>query len=95
MPDLCKNLQQECSPIAMILPDQKIKTICKPKFTDTSKLHLNKPNTDFMKKSFSYIGQRLHGTSLPCDVVSVHESLSVARFKNLINNYFKNLEDCN
>jgi hypothetical protein len=33
--------------------------------------------------------------NLPCDAVSDYESLSTTRFKNLINNYFKNLEDCN
>jgi hypothetical protein len=58
------------------------------------KLHLNKPNTDFMKKSFSYRAA-FAWNNLPCDVVSDYESLSPTRFKNLINNYFKNLEDCN
>ena len=58
------------------------------------KLHLNKPNTDFMKKSFSYRAA-LACKNLPCDVVS-DEALSIARFKNLIiNNYFKILEDGN
>ena len=58
------------------------------------KLHLNKPNTDFMKKFFSYRAA-FAWNNLPCDVVSDYESLSTTRFKNLINNYFKNLEDCN
>ena len=58
------------------------------------KLHSNKPNTDFMKKSFSYRAA-FAWNNLPCDVVSDYESLSIARFKNLINNYFKILEDGN
>jgi hypothetical protein len=58
------------------------------------KQHLNKSNTDFMKKSFSYRAA-FAWNNLPCDVVSDYESLSTTRFKNLINNYFKNLEDCN
>ena len=58
------------------------------------KLHLNKPNTDIMKKSFSYRAA-FAWNNLPCDVVSDYESLFIARFKNLINNYFKILEDGN
>ena len=58
------------------------------------KLHLDKPNTDFMKKSFAYRAA-FEWNNFPCDVVSDYESLSTTRFKNLINNYFKNLEDCN
>ena len=58
------------------------------------KLHLNKPNTDSMKKSFSYRAA-FAWKNLPCDVVSDYESLSIGRFKNLINTYFKILEDGN
>ena len=58
------------------------------------KFHLNKPNTDFMKKSFSWRAA-FAWNNLPWDVVSDYESLSIARFKNLINNCFKILEDGN
>jgi hypothetical protein len=51
--------------------------------SNNRKLHLNKPNTDFMKKSFSYRAA-FAWNNLPCDVVSDYESLSTTRFKNLI-----------
>jgi hypothetical protein len=47
-----------------------------------------------MKKSFSY-RVAFAWNNLLCDAVSDYESLSIAKSKNLINNYFKNLEDCN
>ena len=44
----------------------------------------------------THIGQRLHGTIyLVMQFLIMHESLSIASFKNLINNYFKILEDGN
>lgn len=56
------------------------------------KLYLNKPNTDFMKKSFSYRAA-FAWNNLPSDVVTEYESRSVGNFKNLINKHFEDLEN--
>ena len=54
------------------------------------KLHLDKPNTDFMKKSFSYRGASAWN-NLPNDITAGHAQLSRNSFKNLLNGYFGNL----
>ena len=47
------------------------------------KLHLNKPNTNFKKNSFSYRG---------AEIVDVYDQLSLYSFKTLINHHYKDLE---
>ena len=54
------------------------------------KLHLGKPNTDFMKKSFSYRGASAWN-DLPNNVVNGYNELSIRSFKTLINNHFNAL----
>ena len=51
------------------------------------KLYLRKPNTDFMKKSFSYRGASAWN-NLPNNVVNCYNELSIRSFKTLINNHF-------
>ena len=54
------------------------------------KLHTEKPNTNFLKKSFSYRGAvSWNSTS---KIVDVHDQLSLPSFKTLINHYYKDLE---
>ena len=55
------------------------------------KLHTEKPNTNFLKKSFSYRGA-VSWNSLPGEIVDVHDQLSLSSFKTLINHYYKDLE---
>ena len=55
------------------------------------KLNVNKPNTDFMKKTFSYRAASAW-SNFPSDVVNEYESSSFEKFKNLINNHFEGLE---
>jgi hypothetical protein len=50
-----------------------------------------KPNTDFMKKSFSYRGASAWN-DLPNNVVNGYNELSIRSFKTLINNHFNALE---
>ena len=59
-----------------------------------AKTSFNKPNTDFMKKSFSY-RSAVTWNKLPRDIVSEYQTLSTTRFKNLIDHYFQNLENSN
>ena len=47
------------------------------------KLYLKKPNTDFMKKSFSYRGA-MAWNNLSYDVVNRYEQLSAKSFKKII-----------
>ncbi len=55
------------------------------------KLHLNKPNTNFTKNSFSYRGA-VSWNSLPAEIVDVYDQLSLYSFKTLINHHYKDLE---
>ena len=55
------------------------------------KLHTEKPNTNFLKKSFSYRGA-VSWNSLPSEIVDVHDQLSLSSFKTLINHHYKDLE---
>jgi hypothetical protein len=55
------------------------------------KLFLNKPNTTFMKNSFSYRGA-VSWNSLPAEIVDVYDQLSLYSFKTLINHHYKDLE---
>ena len=54
-------------------------------------LHTEKPNTNFLKKSFSYRGA-VSWNSLPSEIVDVHDQLSLSSFKTLINHYYKDFE---
>jgi hypothetical protein len=62
-----------------------------PLRSNNCKLYLEKPKTDFMKKSFSYRGSA-SWNNLPNDVANNYKELSISNFKTLINNYFTNLE---
>ena len=48
--------------------------------------HLNKPNTNFMKNSFSYRGA-VSWNSLPAEIADVYDQLSLYSFKTLINHH--------
>ena len=61
------------------------------KINNDREVTFNKPNTDFMKKSFSYRAASAWN-NLPSDVVNEYESLSFEKFKNLMNNHFEGLE---
>ena len=49
------------------------------------KLHLSKPNTNFLKKSFSYRAA-VSWNKLPNEILEEHEHLSLNQFKTLIKN---------
>ena len=49
------------------------------------KLHLSKPNTNFLKKSFSYRAA-VSWNKLPNEILEEHEHLSLNQFKRLIKN---------
>ena len=49
------------------------------------KLYLNKPNTNFLKNSFSYRGA-VSWNSLPAEIVDVYDQLSLSSFKTLTRN---------
>ena len=49
------------------------------------KLHLPKPNTNFLKKSFSYRAA-VSWNKLPNEILEEHEHLSLNQFKRLIKN---------
>ena len=59
--------------------------------TNDRKLHTEKPNTNFLKKSFSYRGA-VFWNSLPSGIVDVYDQLSLPSFKTLINHYYKDLK---
>ena len=54
------------------------------------KLYLNKPKTNYLKKSFSYRGA-VSWNDLPTEVVDGYDQLSICSFKTLIKNYYNNL----
>jgi hypothetical protein len=62
-----------------------------PLRSNNCKLYLEKPKTDFMKKSFSYRGAA-SWNNLPNDVTNNYNELSISNFKTLVNNYFTILE---
>jgi hypothetical protein len=62
-----------------------------PLRSNNCKLYLEKPKTDFLKKSFSYRGAA-SWNNLPNDVTNNYKELSISNFKTLINNYFTNSE---
>ena len=49
------------------------------------KLHLSKPNTNFLKKSFSYRAA-VSWNKLPNEILEEHEHLSLNQFERLIKN---------
>ena len=55
------------------------------------KLHAEKTNTNFLKKSFSYRGA-VSWNSLPGEIVDLHDQPSLPSYKTLINHYYKDLE---
>ena len=55
------------------------------------KLYTEKPNTNFLKKSFSYRGA-VSWNSLPSEIVDVHDQLSLLSFTTITNHYYKDLE---
>ena len=59
--------------------------------SNDQKLYLNKPNTNFLKNSFSYRGA-LSWNSLPAEIVDVYDQHSLSSFKTLINHHYKDLE---
>lgn len=56
------------------------------------KLILDKPNKNFMKKSFSYRGA-CAWNNLPNDFTCKYKQLSIGHFKTLLSNYLKSLND--
>ncbi len=52
------------------------------------KLNLSKPNTNFLKQSFSYQGTA-SWNKLPNEILEEHEHLLLNRFKRLIKNYLE------
>ena len=55
------------------------------------KVHTEKPNTNFWKKSFPYHGAA-SWNSFPSEIVDVHDQLSLPSFKTLPNHYYKDSE---
>lgn len=55
------------------------------------KIDLEKPNTNFLKSSFSYRGA-VSWNNLPAEIVDVYDQLSLSSFKTLINQHYKDLE---
>jgi hypothetical protein len=53
-----------------------------PSRSNNCKLYLEKPKTDFLKKSFSYRGVA-SWNSLPNDVTNNYKELSISNFKTL------------
>jgi hypothetical protein len=56
------------------------------------KLYLEKPNTNFLKSSFSY-RVAVSWNNLPGEIVDVYDQLSFSSFKTLINHHYKDLEE--
>jgi hypothetical protein len=63
-----------------------------PLRSNNCKLYLEKPKTDFVKKSYVLISRCCIKNNLPNDVANNYKELSISNFKTLINNYFTNLE---